>query len=87
MPTTDPITGHARKRVTEFAATLLEELGADDAYEDDEERLFALLVTVAEAYVDRQTESGSLGFPSAIGATVDGLAENLEIVFHEELNR
>lgn len=87
MPTTDPITELARSRVTEFAARLLEDLGSADAYEDDEERLFALLVTVAEAYIDRQTEAGALSFRTAIGTTIDGLAENLDMVFAEELYR
>jgi hypothetical protein len=88
MPTTtDPIEAHAHRRIVEFARTLAAELGVEDTYEDDEERVFALLVSAGEVYVDLQTESGSLGFRTAIDVTADGLVENLDIRFEQELNR
>lgn len=83
----DPIVLHSRTRIREFAGTLLAELGVDDAYEDDEERVFALLVQTAELYVDLLTDSGSLSIRSGIESALLGLAENLDVVFAEELTR
>lgn len=87
MPTTDPVIELSRSMLTDFARRYHQDLGVDDQFEDDEQRLFSLLVQVAELYVDHLTDAGALGFRSAIDCTADALVENLDVLFAEALAR
>lgn len=90
MPTTtDPIAELSRSLIADFAGKFHEDLGVADAYEGRTEMLFSLLVEVAGAYVDAlgAEYEGRLSAEALIGSAVEGLSENLEIRYADELAR
>ena len=62
---------------------IAERLFPGDGYEEDHERMFALLVDVAAAYV-RLTSDDGRSLATAVEGALLGLGENLDIVFDLE---